>query len=74
MKALAVSALPDLCSKSYDNNDDVKLFIVLEERVDVPWGGVELLYLPVFFLVFGNLGTSVNIFPIRHNITRHVQF
>ena len=42
LKALYVVALPDLCSKICDGNDDVELFAVLKERVDVPCGGIAL--------------------------------
>ena len=48
MNSIAVVALQDPYSKICDDNDDVDSFTVLEERVDVPCGGIALPCLPIF--------------------------
>ena len=74
MKALVIVTLPDSCRKICDGSYDVDLFMVLEDWVDVPCGGISLPCLIVFLLILGDLRSDpiINCFPSRHGINRCV--
>ena len=71
MKALAILALLEPRSKRCDDNDDVDLFTVLEERVDVSCVSILVTCLTISFVILGILSSEprVNILTSIHDIT-----